>query len=101
MPVQEPKAQMPKQLIGVRVTPEQHRVLAAAAKREHRSLNSFVVQAALRAAEQTSAEPVRKSPEDIMAIFRSVRERNGSRSPDQPDLLETFLAERRRAAASE
>ena len=40
----------PKRPLGVRVTADQHRVIAEAAKLEHRSINSFVVEAAMKKA---------------------------------------------------
>jgi hypothetical protein len=85
--------------LGVRVTPEQHRLLTEAAKREHRSVSSFVVQAAVQAAQGTVSAPPRKSPEEIKAILNAAR----AKVHIQPgrDILEEFLAERRAEAARE
>lgn len=87
--------------MGIRVTPEQHQVLTEAAKREHRSVNSFVVQAALRAAESADPTPARKTPEQIKAILQAARAEVRAVTPPGRDLLEEFLAERRREAARE
>lgn len=40
----------PKKALGVWANAEQHRIIAEAAKREHRSVSNFVLQAALKAA---------------------------------------------------
>lgn len=88
--------------MGVRVTPDQHRVLTEAAKREHRSVNSFVVQAALRAAEHAASVPaLRRTPEQIKAILQTARAEVRAVMPRGRDLLEEFLAERRQEAARE
>ncbi len=43
--------------LGIRATPEEHRILTEAAAREHRSVNTFVLRAALQAAEAAKPEP--------------------------------------------
>ena len=85
--------------LGVRATPEQRRILQAAAKREHRSVSSFVLQAALQAA-QPDSKP-RRTPEEIEAILEETRRRIAAANPNNRDLLAEFLAERRAAAALE
>jgi uncharacterized protein (DUF1778 family) len=62
--------------LGVRATAEQHRILTEAAAREHRSVSSYVLSAALKAAE----------------MFRKS-------SASGRDLLEELFAERRADAA--
>lgn len=86
--------------LGIRATPAQHRVLTEAAAREQRSLNSFVLRAALRAAESQPQVKPKRSPEEVMAIFRAAREEFASLNPGR-DPLEEFLAERRAEAERE
>jgi hypothetical protein len=86
--------------LGVRATPEQHRLLTEAAAREHRSVSSFVLTAALNAAQSQPAKP-RKSREEIQAILRAAREAVQEANPTNRDILEEFLAERRAEAARE
>jgi len=86
--------------LGVRATPDQHRVLTEAAARQNRSVSSFVLTAALEAAGNISAKP-RKSREEIKAILQAAREAVREANPTNRDILEEFLAERRAEAASE
>jgi hypothetical protein len=84
--------------LGVRVTPEQHRLLTEAAAREHRSVSSFVLRAALYAAKAGTPKP-RKSPEEIKAILTAFRTEVQAANVDNRDILADFLAERRAEAA--
>jgi hypothetical protein len=86
--------------LGVRATPEQHRVLTEAAARENRSVSSFVLTAALRAAENQTARP-KRSREEIRAILEAAREEVRNAVPADRDILEEFLTERRAEAARE
>ena len=86
--------------LGVRATPEQHRVLTEVAARQNRSVSSFVLTAALEAAGSPPAKP-KKSREEIKVILRAAREAVQAANPMNRDILEEFLAERRAAAASE
>jgi hypothetical protein len=87
--------------LGVRATPEEHELITQAAEREHRSVNSFVLRAALQAAElQRPAKP-KRSREEIKAILQAAREAVQMANPTGRDILEEFLAERRAEAASE
>ncbi len=86
--------------LGVRVTLEQHRILTEAAERSHRSVSSFVLNAALEAARGEQTAP-RKSREEIQAIFQAAREAVKEANPTNRDLLEELLAERRAEAARE
>ncbi len=87
--------------LGIRATPEEHELITRAAQREHRSVNSFVLRAALQAAEvQTPARP-RRTREEIKAILRAAREEVQAHNPTNRDILAEFLAERRAEAASE
>lgn len=85
--------------LGVRVTPEQHQILTEAARREHRSVSGFVLQAALTAAEK-AAKP-RQSYEEIHAILQAARAEVAVAIPEGESFLDNFLAERRRDAARE
>ncbi len=87
--------------LGIRATPAQHRVLTEAAAREQRSLNSFVLRAALQVAESQTPLKPKHTPEELMAIFRAAREEVQAHNPANRDILEEFLAERRAEAASE
>jgi uncharacterized protein (DUF1778 family) len=86
--------------LGVRATPEEHEQIRLAAQREHRSVNSFVLSAALRAAENQATRP-KRSREEIMAIFNAAREAVREVVPANRDILEEFLAERRAEAERE
>ncbi len=80
--------------LGVRVTPAQHRLLTEAAAREHRSVSSFVLSAALRAAQSEEFRP-RKSPDEIKAILSKFRAEIQAANTGNRDVLADFLAERR------
>ncbi len=57
-------------------------------------MNSFVLTAALRAADNQTTRP-KRSREEIMAIFNAAREAVREAVPANRDILEEFLAERR------
>jgi uncharacterized protein (DUF1778 family) len=84
--------------LGVRATPEQHRVLTEAAARENRSVSSFVLTAALNAARSQAARP-KRSREELLAILRAAREEVKAVNPTNRDLVEELMAERRAEAA--
>jgi uncharacterized protein (DUF1778 family) len=86
--------------LGVRATPEQHRLLTEAAARQHRPVSSFVLSAALEAAEGVMEKP-KRSREEIKAIFEAAREAVREANPTNRDILAEFLAERRAEAARE
>jgi len=86
--------------LGVRATPEEHERITEAARREHRSVNSFVLSAALRAAENQATRP-RRSREEVRAILQAAREEVQAANPTNRDILEEFLAERRAEAERE
>jgi len=85
--------------LGVRVTAEQHRILTEAAQREHRSVSSFVLQAAMHAAQAQESQNPRKSQQELKAIFEAARAK--VHYPAGRDLLEEFLVERRQEATRE
>ena len=65
-----PSATLRKPL-GIRATPEEHERITQAAQREHRSVNSFVLHAALQAAKaqpQPKPKP-RFHPKTIKFLF--------------------------------
>jgi hypothetical protein len=84
--------------LGVRVTAKEHKLIAAAAKREHRSINSFVVQAALLAASGEPKTPGR-SREEVDAIIRSAQQAFRAANPDGRNLVDELLRERREEVA--
>ena len=88
--------------LGVRATPQEHRVLVAAAKREKRSLNSFVLHAALQAArrEQDSA-PRERTPEAIEAAIRRAQKLMRPYRQKGQLASEELIAERRAEAKRE
>jgi uncharacterized protein (DUF1778 family) len=83
--------------IGVRATPEQHRVLTEAAARQHRSVSSFVLTTALEAA-QSQIERPKRSRQEILAILRAARAEVQAANPTNRDLVQELLAERRAEA---
>lgn len=88
-----------KKPLGVRVTPEQHKAISEAAKREHRSVNSFVVNAALRAVEAAPRpKPLQK---EIDAAISRAQEAMRRANPEGRSLVDELIAERRAAAALE
>jgi len=85
--------------LGVRATPEQHRLITEAAKRSHRSVSSFVLAAALEVAQGGSART--RSPEEVQAaIDRAQALMRRHRQPGQ-SLVDQVIAERRAEAARE
>jgi phage-related tail protein len=87
--------------LGVRATPEEHAVITEAARREHRSVNSFVLRAALQAATNPDQRPRRRTPEEIQLAITRAQEimrpyRQAGRS-----LVDDLIAERRAEAARE
>jgi uncharacterized protein (DUF1778 family) len=90
-----------KKPLGVRATADQHRLIAEAAKLEHRSINSFVLQAAMRAAESVrQAAPHRKrSLDEIRETMRHVHETMRQANPTARSLVDELIAERREAAS--
>jgi len=84
--------------LGVRATAEQHRLLTEAAAREHRSVNSFVLRAALQAAETPAVSKPKRTPEEIKAILANFRQAVQAANVDNRDVLADFLDERRAEA---
>ena len=84
--------------LGIRATPEQHSLIAEAAAREHRSVNSFVLRAALQAAESVRPRPTR---DQMLTLFRDARAAVQHANPGHRDILKEFLAERRADADRE
>lgn len=80
---------------------EQHRAIAEAAAREHRSISSFVLQAAMQAAESTKKpDEARKprTPEEIHAMLRHAQELMRKANPTKRSLVDELIAERREEA---
>ncbi|QMV18567.1 DUF1778 domain-containing protein [Granulicella sp. 5B5] len=85
--------------LGIRATPEEHELITRAAQREHRSVNSFVLQAALNAARGGSSRL--RTPEEVQvaltraqALMRPYREAGHS-------LVDELISERRAEAERE
>jgi hypothetical protein len=86
-----------RKLLGVRVTVEQRERIVEAARREQRSVSSFIVRAALEAAEE-SAPARRKGPEEVRSILRAAREEVRAANPENRSLLDELVSERRKEA---
>jgi uncharacterized protein (DUF1778 family) len=89
---------LPRKPLGVRVTADQHRVIAAAASRANRSVSSFVLQAALEAAQAT--ERKRTHEEVLASIERAQALMRKHRHPGE-SLVDEAIAQSRSAAADE
>jgi uncharacterized protein (DUF1778 family) len=91
----------PKKPLGVRATADQHRLIAEAARLEHRSINSFVLQAAMKAAESVrQGSPRRKrSLDEIRETMRNVHEAMQQANPTGRSLVDELIAERHEAAS--
>jgi len=88
--------------LGVRATAEQHRLLTEAAAREHRSVASFVLSAALRAAEGEAATTSRKrTPEEIKTALQHAQNLMRPYRQQGRSLVDELIAERRAEAARE
>ena len=86
--------------LGVRATPREHAIITRAAAREGRSVNSFVLHAALQAADTQKPGP-RRSPEEVMRIVRAAQEEMRKANPERRNLVDELIQERRREAANE
>ena len=62
-------------------------------------MNSFVLSAALQAAEAKAAVRPKRNPEEVKAILTAFREAVQAANPTNRDLLAELIAERREAAA--
>jgi uncharacterized protein (DUF1778 family) len=87
--------------LGIRATPKEHKLITQAAKRERRSVNSFVLSAALQAAEAKAVLRPKRTPEEIKAILDALRASVQAVIPKDRDILAEFLVERRAEAARE
>lgn len=86
--------------LGIRATPKEHAIISRAAAREGRSVNSFVLRAALEAAESEKPRP-RRTPEEVMRIVRAAQEEMRKANPERRSLVDELIQERRREAANE
>jgi vacuolar-type H+-ATPase subunit H len=87
--------------LGARATPEEHEQITQAARREHRSVNSFVLRAALQAAETTGSAPRRRTPEEVQAAIQRAQELMRPYRQPGRSLVDELLAERRAEASRE
>ena len=88
--------------LGVRATPEQHRILTDAAAREHRSVSSFVLSAALRAAQSDDSSVRRiRTPEEVQAAIGRAQDLMRPYREAGHSLVDELIAERRAEAAHE
>jgi hypothetical protein len=87
--------------LGVRATPEQHRLLTEAAAREHRSVSNFVLQAALEAAEKYVPSPPKFTEEETLERIRHAQALFRQSNLYERDLVAELIAERRAEAQRE
>ncbi len=87
--------------LGVRATPEEHAVITQAARREHRSVNSFVLRAALQAAETGRVGTRRRTPEEVQAAIDKAQALMRLHRKSGESLVDQVIAERRAEAARE
>jgi hypothetical protein len=95
-----PSATLRKPL-GIRATPEEHERITQAAQREHRSVNSFVLHAALQAAKAQPQPKPKRSREEILAILADFRNAVQEKVGKDRDILAEFLADRRAEAEND
>ena len=95
-----PSATLRKPL-GIRATPEEHERITQAAQREHRSVNSFVLHAALQAAKAQPQPKPKRSREEILAILADFRHAVQEKVGKDRDILAEFLADRRAEAEND
>ncbi|MBS1813413.1 MAG: DUF1778 domain-containing protein [Acidobacteria bacterium] len=81
----------------MRVTPEQHQLLKDAAEREHRSISSFVLNAALREA-QAHTLPRQRTREEVDAAITRAQAMMKKLVPPGRSLVDEVIAERRAEA---
>jgi len=86
--------------LGIRATPEEHERISEAARRERRSVNSFVLRAALQAAEAADT-PRRRTPEEVQAAIQRAQDLMRPYREPGRSLVDELLAERRAEAARE
>lgn len=85
--------------LGIRATPKEHAIITRAAAREGRSVNSFVLRAALGAAKEET-RPARTPAEVQAAVERAQALMRKYRKPGE-SLVDQLIAERRAEAARE
>jgi Protein of unknown function (DUF1778) len=95
-----PSATLRKPL-GIRATPEEHERITQAAQREHRSVNSFVLHAALQAAKAQPQPKPKRSREEILAILADFRHAVQEKVGKDRDILAEFLADRHAEAEND
>lgn len=91
----------PRKPLGIRATAKEHAIITRAAAREGRSVNRFVLTAALDAAHRKTLHAQRRTPEQIEAILAGFRDAVQEATPPGRDILTEFLADRRAEAARE
>ena len=100
------KPESARKVLAIRATEEERRILMLAAKREHRSLSSFVLRTALDAAQQPSLlgmggdRSVRTRKSVDAAALRLQEALSKYRKPGH-SYVDEFIAEKRAEAARE
>ena len=92
-----------KKPLGIRATPEQHKLIAEAARREHRSINNFVLRAAIQAADGSMSAPSHKprTQKEVDAVIGEVQATMRKYRQPGRSLVDELIAERRAEAARE
>ena len=86
--------------LGIRATQEEHERIMLAARREHRSVNSFVLRAALQAATlQDEPSMLRNSPDEIDSALRYAQQLMRPFRQAGQSMVDELIAERRAEAA--
>ena len=87
--------------LGVRATVQQQRLLQDAAKREGRSVSSFVLLAALEAAKNSAPASVDRTELSVDEAIRRAQDLMRPYRREGHSLVDEFLAERRTEAERE
>jgi len=86
--------------LGIRATPEEHERITLAAQREHRSVNSFVLRAALQAAKSQDDPSMHlRTPDEIDAALRHAQQLMRPFRQAGQSMVDELIAERRAEAA--
>ncbi len=99
------KPESSRKVLAIRATEEERQILMLAAKREHRSLSSFVLRTALDAAQPATAtltrDRSRRTPESIEAALKNAQDIMAKYRKPGHSLVDEFLAAKRAEAARE
>ena len=89
------------EVVSIGIPRQEYVALERAAEEKHTDVAGLVRDELVKLAERYKPRPPRSSPEEIAQIIRAVREEFQAANPDNRNVLEEFLAERRLEAARE